>query len=150
LILYFDTSSIVAILLAEASRHHLLRTLIEEADFVATARISYAEARAALDIARREPTRRPRLLNEAYVAAVSALDRDWRSYIRVNVSERLVRSAGQLAAEQHLKGYDAVQLASALELSERIGSEVRFSTWDLALSRAAQAEGLELAHEVPA
>lgn len=148
MILYFDTSSIVALVLAETSRHDTLMTLVDEADYVATSRVSYAEARAALDLARREPRRSPRLNEDAYNKAVSALNRDWPSYRRVNISERLVKSAGQLADTRHLKGYDAVQLASALVAKERIGDVLSFSTWDQQLARAASAEGLSLAHEV--
>ena len=148
MILYFDASSIVSLHLAERNRHDELSRLRGAADIVASSRVSYAEARAALDLARREPRPTPRLSIEAYQAAVLALTEDWPSYYRIDVSEQLVQRAGGLAEKHHLKGYDAVQLSSALALNEELSNELRFSTWDRALARAAQREGLTLAHEV--
>jgi predicted nucleic acid-binding protein len=148
LIVYFDTSSIVALHLAEAGRHNTLTQLRNQAEFIATSRISYAEARAALDFARRDSRRAPRLSEPAYVSAVAALDRDWPAFFRIDIAEDLVRNAGNLAETYHLKGYDAVQLASAIALKARIDDEVLFSTWDRALVRAARREQLGIAHEV--
>lgn len=99
-------------------------------------------------MARREPPRQPRLTRQAYDDAVSALLRDWPAFIRINPSEQLVLYAGELAAQHRLKGYDAVQLASAIEFARRSTETFLFSTWDKALATAAQSEGLELAHEV--
>jgi hypothetical protein len=67
---------------------------------------------------------------------------------RVVPTEHLVLRAGELAASRALKGFDAIQLASALDLRARVTDILSFSTWDRTLSRAAIAEGLSLAHEV--
>jgi len=47
-------------------------------------------------------------------------DRDWRRYVRIPVTSRLVRLAGELAERHALKGYDAVHLASAVTLREKV------------------------------
>ena len=53
----------------------------------------------------------------------------------------LARQAGDLAAGHHLRGYDAVHLASAL----RLGSDTMLVTWDDRLRDAAVDAGLAVA-----
>ena len=55
------------------------------------------------------------------------------------MDEPLARSAGEVAAEHGLRGYDAVHLATALDLGEE---EVVLVTWDEELGQAAEAAGL--------
>jgi len=59
----------------------------------------------------------------------------------VAIDEPLARHAGDLAAGYHLRGYDAVQLASAL----RLGSHTMLITWDDRLRQAATDAGLAVA-----
>jgi hypothetical protein len=58
------------------------------------------------------------------------------------VDERLARTAGENAARFQLRGYDAVHLATALEIGN---GELAFVTWDEALRRAAESAGLAVA-----
>lgn len=60
----------------------------------------------------------------------------------IGVDEALAQRAGELADERALRGYDAVQLASALALGS---GETILVTWDYDLSNAATAEGLAVA-----
>jgi uncharacterized protein len=53
-----------------------------------------------------------------------------------------VKRAGELAELRALRGYDALHLASALVLRERVSSTVMFLAFDLELTRAAQRERL--------
>jgi len=53
-----------------------------------------------------------------------------------------VKSAGDLAEKYGLRGFDALHLASALELKEATASGVKFSTSDARLGEAAAREGL--------
>ena len=62
----------------------------------------------------------------------------WDEIDTVEVTDDLVRFAGDLADRRALRGYDAVHLASALIL----GDEVVMATWDRELSDAASEEGL--------
>ncbi len=75
---------------------------------------------------------------------VNELDRDWPTYDRTEVTEGLVRHAGVLAERYALRGYDAIQLASALSLEEA-GGNVEFMSFDVHLNQAASREGLAVA-----
>jgi hypothetical protein len=59
------------------------------------------------------------------------------------VTEVLVARADGLAWEHGLRGYDAVQLASALVWQDAIGRDVAFATFDQALLHAAVTTGLQ-------
>lgn len=135
--LYLDSSALVKRYVLEAGSD-LVRASIVADPYVATTIVTAVEVRAALAAA----SRSGRITNLA--AVVSAARRDWLAYIVVNVDTQLIERAAQ-AAEQHaLRGYDAVQLASALAMARAAGSTVRFGTFDLALRRAAVADGLTL------
>lgn len=73
---------------------------------------------------------------------VSDLDREWSAYHIVDVTESLVRHAGALAERHALRGYDAVQLASALALRDAGLSSIEFMSFDAHLVRAAAHERL--------
>lgn len=110
---------------------------VEQADVIATVRISYAEARAAFARLQREgDVTRPVLRH-----MVRELDRDWAAYDVVEIVEPLVRHAGALAERHALRGYDAVQLAAALSV-HRVVAEVQFLSFDIRLTNAAARERL--------
>lgn len=60
----------------------------------------------------------------------------------IGVDERLAARAGELAENLGLRGYDAVHLATALELGDE---EVVLVTWDRDLARASERVGLGVA-----
>jgi uncharacterized protein len=60
----------------------------------------------------------------------------------VAVTEALVTRAEALAWEHALRGYDAVQLASAVSWQESLGTDVVLATFDTHLWKAAQRAGL--------
>ncbi len=64
-----------------------------------------------------------------------------RQYAIVEVSAALVAQAASLARKHGLRGYDAVQVAAALETHARIPSLTMLSA-DADVNAAAQAEGL--------
>ena len=68
---------------------------------------------------------------------------EWRDFIRIPVTEALVARADALAWEHGLRGYDAVQLASALAWQDAIGQPAVFTTFDQTLTNAAEASGME-------
>jgi predicted nucleic acid-binding protein len=112
---------------------------VDRADAVATVRVTYAEARAALARHRRDGA----LTSSQLRHAVGELDREWAAYNVLDVTETLVRAAGALAERHALRGYDAVQLASALEV-RAAGGVVEFCAFDGPLNRAARRERLPL------
>ena len=112
----------------------------ERAEAVATVRVSYAEARAAFARHRREGGLRVPALRRV----VSRLDGEWGTYNVVEVSDPVVRRAGALAERHALRGYDAVQLAAALDLRDA-GADLAFACFDDRLARAALRERLRVA-----
>lgn len=72
---------------------------------------------------------------------VARLAADFRSFIIVELSEAVTSRAIGLTARRSLRAGDAVQLAAALELRERLEEPVEFLTFDERLREAAEAEG---------
>jgi predicted nucleic acid-binding protein len=107
---------------------------------VATSRLAYPEARAALARRRREGG----LSAEDARRAVSALHRDTRTFVIVELREEVARQAGELADKYPLRGCDAVHLASAIALGQLTGSLPAFMTFDPRQSNAALSEKLSV------
>ncbi len=138
---YFETSALVKLVVLENGSDRS-GTLWDASDTIATSRIAYVEARAALAWARRGG----RLAAGDLERAKAALDDRFRSLDHVEVSASIVDSAADLAELHGLRGYDAVHLASALALED---SELIVVTWDRDLARAAGTEGLAVAGVSP-
>jgi predicted nucleic acid-binding protein len=114
------------------------RARVGDATLVATSRVAYPEARAAF--ARRQ--REAAITRRALARAVSALDRDLGRFVVVELSAKVARRAGELAERRGLRGFDAIHLASALEVEELTGLMPGFCCYDERLGEAASIEGL--------
>jgi len=83
-----------------------------------------------------------------YNKAVRAFERHFRlKYTRLDVTPAVIRRAMDLAKVHPLRGYDAVQLASALNLKDvlqKLGNSLIFVSADEALCDAARAESLSV------
>ncbi|MGH7231792.1 MAG: type II toxin-antitoxin system VapC family toxin [Nitrospiraceae bacterium] len=137
MMLYLDTSALVKLYVDEPMAQ-AVKAAVGETDAVATSLLAYVEARAAFARARRES----RLSLSAYRRVVDAFVEDWSRYITVEVTDALVKEAGQLAASRSLRGYDALHLAAALSLQHRITMPLYFLAFDRQLMAAAKREGL--------
>ena len=113
---------------------------VARAAAVATARVTYAEARAAFARHAREGG----MTTSDLRRVVRQLDEDWERYSIVEITDAVVRRAGGLAERHKLRGYDAVQLAAALEV-RLAGGDVEFSLFDDRLTHAARRERLRAA-----
>lgn len=132
MILYLDTSSLVKLYVAE-ERSAEVRRLVEEADLVATSVVAFAEARSAFARLAREET----LSAEDLTSVRSAFLRDWDSFLKIRVLKRVYELAGELTEEHGLRGFDALHVASWLEVRGRDGhEEVQFSAFDARLTAA--------------
>lgn len=139
MILYLDTSSLVK-LYVEEDGSDVVREWVEEAEAVATSRVTYPEALSAFT----RRWNRGDLTDEEMSLARESLAGDWPIFILLPVDER---RAGGLVIEHLLRGFDAVHLAAAKDLSELFpAEEVVFSAFDGALLRAARSEGLSTLH----
>jgi predicted nucleic acid-binding protein len=130
--LYLDTSSIVKLYVDEPGSDEV-RQELDEASAAATSLIAYAEARATFARLRRLGGITPAGLR----LAKRDFDTDWLVWAIVPPSMSLCRAAGDLAEEYGLRGFDSVHLATFLQLTTTERSEVRFSSFDRNLSRAA-------------
>ena len=135
--LYLDTSSLLKLYLLETGTPET-QALRDRADSVATSLVAYPEARSGLARALRSR----RVTPEAYETVLGAFEADWPMYLVQDVSDTLVRLAGDLSEKYLLRGFDAVHLASAVTLQRELGEPVTFSAWDDRLMSAAGAEGL--------
>lgn len=105
---------------------------------MATSTISYVEARAAL--ARMRAGRR--FGERDMRRARRDLDQMWLDMLSVPTDDELLATAAELADEHSLRGYDAIQLATAASLQG--ARDLRFSCWDIELNAAARRHGLRL------
>ena len=139
MIVYLDASAVVKRYVAERESNQVVE-LTTHADIVATSVVSRAEVAAALARAARLGT----LGREAAHQAQRRFSREWPDFARVPVTEALVARAETLAWEFALRGYDAVQLASALAWRESIGEDVLLATFDRQLWEAAPGANLQV------
>ena len=68
----------------------------------------------------------------------------WASFTLVEVSQKLVKTAGRFADGFALRGDDSVQLAAAHELQINAEQRVLFADYDRRLNQAAQPLQLEV------
>ncbi len=138
MILYLDASALVKRYVTELGSKEVI-TLTAAAEAVATSLVSRAEVAAALARAVRLG-----VLDQASGRrAQRRFSREWPDIARVPVSEALVSRAETLAWEHGLRGYDAVQLASALTWQDSIGQDAVLATFDRQLWEAAPRAGLQ-------
>lgn len=136
--LYLDTSALVK-LYVEEEGSSLVRETVQQTETVATSAIVYVEARAAFSRRRRER----HFSSGDYRRVIQDFDADWEHYILLEVTDSLIRKAAELAESHALRAYDAIHLASAKVLRERLREHVLFASWDSNLLTAARHEGLE-------
>ena len=136
---YLDTSALVKLFVLEQGSKEV-DEIASRADALATSVVAYAEARASF----------ARLLREGLTTArkhgerVAKLNNDWERYVRVELTPALARSSGETAEAYGLRGFDAIHLASALSLRDRIEIPVVFAAFDQRLRGAATSAGLEV------
>jgi predicted nucleic acid-binding protein len=137
-IAYFDASALVKRHVDERGSHETIE-FAARAEVVATSLISRAEVAAALAKAVRATLLEEDEAREAQRAFVA----QWTDIARIPVTEALISRAEKLAWEYGLRGYDAVQLASAALFQESLGTPVRLATFDRQLWNAARGAGFE-------
>ena len=137
--LYLDTSALVKLYVEEGGSD-TVREAVAGAETVATSAIAYVEARAAFSRRRRER----RLSRSEHDRTIREFEADWEHYVALEVTSGLIRRAAELAEAHALRAYDAVHLASAKLLRERVREAILFAAWDSNLLSAAKREGLNL------
>lgn len=134
MIVYFDTSAFVPLLIKEPATAACQR-LWDDSDSVVTTRMLLVETAAALAQARRLG----RLTPGQHRRCLDLLDRLWSELDVVEVDETLVQRAAKLADDFGLRGYDAVHCASAEQVDDE---ELVAAAGDRALLNAWSSLGL--------
>jgi predicted nucleic acid-binding protein len=131
---YLDTSSAIKLYISEAGSDEV-RRLVHDATIGATSTVTYAETRAALARLRRE-----RALTVAkFRSAKREFEDQWPSFVKLDATDSLCRTAGEFAERYRLRGFDSVHLASFAEVARRAGPrETGFSSFDDRLNEAAK------------
>lgn len=137
MIVYFDTSALVPLVISEPTSSAAERIWDAARRVVATPLV-YVEAHAALAQAQRLG-RITRAQLRHGLTALASLD---QQLDRIELTHAFMRFAGSIAERHALRAYDAVHLAGALTLTD---PDVVFATGDQRLVAAAQQAGLATA-----
>ncbi|MEM1182532.1 MAG: type II toxin-antitoxin system VapC family toxin [Acidobacteriota bacterium] len=139
MIAFFDASALVKRYIEEPGSDVVEGLL--KAEFPAAARLTEVEVSSAIERRCREgsfgASERDR--------AIGALRRDIKSFLMVELTAAVVERSLGLLARYPLRTGDALQLASCVELRERLEYPVTFVAFDRRLNEAAGREGLALA-----
>ena len=137
MIIYLDSSALVKCYAEEPGSLDTV-DLLDGAELVATSFVTRVEVSSTLARAVRAGLLPP----EAGRAADRIFRDEWRALIRLPLTDRVLGRAQDVAWEFALRGYDAVQLASALIWQERVGGSMTLATFDGRLARAARDAGM--------
>jgi uncharacterized protein len=139
MLIYWDTSALVKLYIHEDGSD-LAQTFNSQKGIHGICSIGKVEMIAAID----------RLLRMNIIDEYQGLSLrnefaiDWNSYLRFDVNSSLINRACELAWSEHLQGYDAIHLASAMLWRESVNELVKFYTYDKQLWRAGQNLGLSV------
>lgn len=139
MIIYLDTSDLVK-LYAEEIGSERIRDIVRNATVISTSKIAYAEARAAFARKQKDDGFPIRALQKM----VEDFNRDWEDYFVIEITDGLIKFAGDIAQKHLLRGFDSIHLASAINLKNKIRTDVYFSSNDTKLNHAAEKEGIVL------
>ncbi len=152
--LYTDSSALVKRYLEERGSHQLNGKIVETTNAhqrVVTSVLSFAEVHAALA---RKLQLKPPLRAAEFQLAATRFNADWRTYLtRVQLNPDVLDLIPALVKKHFLKGSDAVHLASALwvrqrvefeKLPEPLPEQLTFATSDKQLGKAARDEQLQV------
>ena len=138
MISYLDASALVKRYVVERGSRETI-ALTAASEMTATSIVSRAEVGAAFA----QAVRAGLVKDDVARNAQRRFAGDWPDLARVSITEALVERAERLAWEHALRGYDAVQLASALTWQESVGEEIVLATFDQQLWEAAKRLGLK-------
>lgn len=145
-IYYFDSSATVKKYVTETGTGWVLNLFKQpNKNLVYVAQITGVEVVSA--ISRR--FRAGNLTQKAAQNSIACFKKDFQNRLRIlRLTDRVVSEAMRLSEDYGLRGYDAVQLAIALELGNRLTSNnlssIIFVSADENLNQAAQSKGLSV------
>ena len=133
MILYLDTSALVK----EPGTDEIL-SFWKKSSAIITSCMAYAETLASIYRKHHEVMLKRTVLRNV----LNTFEHDWESFIHVEVTDGLNDLISRIIMNYPLRGFDAIHLASALIVSERIPEDFIFICFDKRLTHAAKQEGL--------
>jgi predicted nucleic acid-binding protein len=140
MILYLDTSALVKRYFREPHSDLIVQKW-QSATQIVTSSVAYAETMASIYRKKRESGLSDALIGEV----VGFFHSDWQSFIRVEVSDELNKYIDPLVKKYILRGFDAIHLASAMTIYEKLADDLVFACFDRKLLYAARSEGMQTA-----
>jgi uncharacterized protein len=138
MILYLDTSALVKRYFREPYSEEVISRW-KTATHIVTSSVAYAEMMASIFRKKREAD-----LGDTLIRKIAdSVQRDWEGFIRVEVNDELNRYIDRVVERYPLRGFDAIHLASAILIQERVPEDFVFACFDGRLARAARSQGLE-------
>ena len=138
MILYLDTSALVKRYIQEPYSNEVI-SLWQDATDIVTSAVAYAETMACFCRKRREATPDHPLIGKI----IDTFHMDWQSFMRVEVNDELNARIDKVVHNHPLRGFDAIHLASAMIVHEKLTENFLFVCFDLRLADAARMNGLE-------
>ena len=142
-IYFLDSSAVVKYYVNESGSAFVRRIVRDEQSFCFVANITLAEVAAAFAQLQREGPFGNAFVRRTYSLFSAALQNG--QFVTHTVDAETIALAAELVIRHPLKGYDAVQIASAQFIQRRLASSLTLIAGDKQMLRAAQAEGLTTA-----
>lgn len=136
MILYLDTSALVKRYFRESYSDEVIFQW-ERATEIVISSVAYAETLAAFYRKKRETG----LKKEIVRKLIDGFRLDWKSFIRVEVNQGLDDYLDRVLEKYPMRGFDAIHLASAVLVQERLKERILFVCFDEILLKAARGEG---------
>ncbi len=137
--MYVDSSVIVKRYYEEPGSERL-RERWATSERVFTSRVAYAEVHAALARKHREGD----LATAPFRRSARAFEIEWMAYDQILLDAATLGAVRRLVSSHPLRGYDAVHLAAALWVRDRIGDALEFWVSDERLAGTARRERLKV------
>lgn len=137
MILYLDTSALIKFYVAETGTEEVIQ-LLNNADYVGSALLTYVEMASALSKAVRMQWIKQNEMEKAWEDFIH----HWPSFTRLTITTGVVERAAQLAKQYGLRGYDATHLAAARLWGESLDKQIVVVSFDKELLTGAKSEGL--------
>jgi predicted nucleic acid-binding protein len=138
MILYLDTSALLKKYFRETGSDDVIARW-KDATGIVTSSVAYAEALASIHRKKRDV----KFNIDIFQNIIHLFRRDWNSLIRVEVTDELNDWIDKMVSHYPLRGFDAIHLASALIVHDRLPEKFLFACYDNNLLQAAQSAGLQ-------
>ena len=139
MILFCDTSALAKLFIDEEHSGQMLEAA-QLSSAISVCRIAWVEMMAAMARRVREIPSDANTIDSGR----SRFEQMWPDFAVIEVNQKLVRLAGDIAEAFALRAYDSVQLAAAQRLHQSARGEMTFACFDKRLQKAAAVMGIQI------